>query len=375
MKFSKQEDHSIIVETNNKHEDLYMTLKIGLEMAVYEAQLLLDYAAKQGLKIEENSVKSIIHLKVLLQEGQWTSEDEINFWVAFSSLAEMVKPVTIASLKASTEQYSNKSRGPLTRKGQNVSPASRAVRRYRNWTVYTLVVLLIIQIYWLVGSKVIIDLEELPKKISNNALEIVKLRGLMQKSNPTEDGDNEINDYLSQITRLELEIKNYQNQAETSDAILSKWNKFWQTLLNPMRLVTFAQVNQASPSLIGKIADQTSAEFVIQILQFYLLPLLYGLLGACTYVLRVLSHEIHRLTYSTDSDIRYRLRLYLGVLSGLVVAWFFSGEGIAFGLESFPPLALAFFAGYSVEVIFAIMDKFISNFSSDAFQPQGTQSK
>ena len=51
----------------------------------------------------------------------------------------------------------------------------------------------------------------------------------------------------------------------------------------------------------------------------YLLPLLYGLLGAFTFGLRSLSIETQRLTYSRASNTKYRLRIYMGALDGLVV--------------------------------------------------------
>jgi len=103
-----------------------------------------------------------------------------------------------------------------------------------------------------------------------------------------------------------------------------------------------------------------SASFALEALQIYFLPLLYGLLGACTYVLRQLSMEVKQLTYSRVSEIRYGLRLALGALGGMAISWFIKPDD-ASGLASLGPLALAFLTGYNVELLFAIMDKIINS--------------
>jgi len=90
--------------------------------------------------------------------------------------------------------------------------------------------------------------------------------------------------------------------------------------------------------------------------------LLYGLLGACTYVLRALLNDIRALTYTHKSFIGYKVRVVLGTLSGLAISWFFPPSADI--LKTLSPLALAFLAGYSVEILFAAMDKFVSAFSA-----------
>ena len=66
--------------------------------------------------------------------------------------------------------------------------------------------------------------------------------------------------------------------------------------------------------------------FVLQTIQTYILPLLYGLLGAYAYVLIQISKEIKLLTYLEALNVNYRLRLQLGALSGLAVGWFINPD-------------------------------------------------
>ena len=113
-----------------------------------------------------------------------------------------------------------------------------------------------------------------------------------------------------------------------------------------------------------------AGSITLEALSVFLLPLLYGLLGACAYVLRSLTVEIRTYTYRNQSDIRFRLRLYLGALSGFAVAWFVNSKTAPTLAESITPLALAFLAGYSVEIVFAAMDALIDTFSKERSQTQ-----
>ena len=82
--------------------------------------------------------------------------------------------------------------------------------------------------------------------------------------------------------------------------------------------------------------------------------------------MRSLSNEIADLTYSKASDVRFRLRVVLGMLSGITVGLILSPEALPSSLSAITPLALAFLAGYSVELLFSAMDRLISAFSSEA---------
>ena len=110
------------------------------------------------------------------------------------------------------------------------------------------------------------------------------------------------------------------------------------------------------------IIARAQLDMLLVFLSGYLLPMLYGLLGACD-VLRQLSDEISKLTYTRDARIRYSLRLSIGLLAGLAVGWFIKpGAGDA-SLISLSPLALAFIAGYGSDLFFAALDKIVHAFT------------
>jgi hypothetical protein len=109
------------------------------------------------------------------------------------------------------------------------------------------------------------------------------------------------------------------------------------------------------------------SRFPLEVMQSYVLPLLYGLLGALAFVLRSLVKEIKNLTFTPESRIGYGLRIFLGMVMGLMVRWFFGG-GEASGsltmldsLKELSPLAVSFIAGYGVELVFSAMDGIVAS--------------
>jgi hypothetical protein len=87
-----------------------------------------------------------------------------------------------------------------------------------------------------------------------------------------------------------------------------------------------------------------------------IVPMLFGAIGACTYVLRTISQQILDVTFASTSPIRHSVRVFVGALAGFAV-----GLGVVTdsGLST---AALAFVAGYAVEPVFATMDSIADKF-------------
>lgn len=103
--------------------------------------------------------------------------------------------------------------------------------------------------------------------------------------------------------------------------------------------------------------------FILAFLDSYILPVLYGLLGASAYVLRSTVKDTESGIYSVDSRRNYFLRLALGTLAGLIVGWFvILLPGQTF-LASISPFAISFLVGYNIEILFSWMDGFIMKYT------------
>ena len=104
------------------------------------------------------------------------------------------------------------------------------------------------------------------------------------------------------------------------------------------------------------VKQMQTAKIALATLLTYLLPILYGALGASAFIVRSLAERIRAITYTAESNVGYELRFYLGAVAGLSIVWFTSGERGADTsgmLQSLSPLALAFLAGFSVELLFS----------------------
>lgn len=94
------------------------------------------------------------------------------------------------------------------------------------------------------------------------------------------------------------------------------------------------------------------------------LPLLLGWLGAHAWVLRQLTSAIAARTLAKGSMLSTLVRLSLGALAGFASSWLLTPEMVAgVQLKNVPAWALAFVAGYGIELVFAFMDRIIAAFT------------
>jgi hypothetical protein len=357
-----------------------------LTLAIHDAEALLAYAAQTGaLKKDEDVATPIVEIKRLLAQNAVTEESEVSFWRSLSALSAAVRPVTADSLRATNGVF----RGTIVSLllGRRTPPAAeRAVRRYRRWAMGTLLCLVAIQIYYLVGSTVIADIERIPTEVDEVHTALLKA----QRQSPSAASTSGTSDEV--IGDLLAKEDTYEARLETSYGVLAQWNQVWLAVISPwsvwhgdqhgpasMTAGASTLINAAVGSLgsngasthaasvkeilKGRIITETTARFALSSIQSYLLPFLYGFLGTCLYILRSLSSEIKSRSFS--SEVGYRLRMPLGALAGVAVAWFITPETTPALVKSLSPLALAFLAGYSVEVLFSGMDRFISAFSTE----------
>jgi hypothetical protein len=85
---------------------------------------------------------------------------------------------------------------------------------------------------------------------------------------------------------------------------------------------------------------------------------LLGMLGACTYVVRMISEQVRDSTFTSTSGLRHLLRVVLGSIVGIIITVLWtkgSPDGISVS-------ALSFIAGYSIEPVFATFDTFAEKF-------------
>jgi hypothetical protein len=254
-----------------------------------------------------------------------------------------------------------------------VSLASRTSARYLAILFSLLLIAVPLQLYAWIYSIEAKKTDDLIASIENVA---VKLRGL----------------YISlsaETTNLQPE-KWSKEQVTTATSILDEaelWNNEIDRLEYHVRVLNDLSFNrEAAPStslpkataslqwyeaygavntrsqreILTAINIEATAGLIAGVILSFLLPILFGMIGALTFVIRTMSEQIKASTFSTTSPIRHLMRVTLGALGGVVVGLF---SNLSNQL-TLPPLAIAFLAGYGVEALFSMFDGFIAKFKS-----------
>jgi hypothetical protein len=104
---------------------------------------------------------------------------------------------------------------------------------------------------------------------------------------------------------------------------------------------------------------------LLTVIGTYLLPMLYGFLGSAASVIRDFSRKMRDSTFAPRDLTLTVVRLALGILAGASVGLFFTpttaaqGDAMPTGAVALSASALAFLAGYGVEVLFLMLDSAI----------------
>lgn len=363
----------------------------ALGQCVRDAELLAGYAGRFGVAIEDKVLKGISSARELFKQGLLRGDAEAEFYQNFIGLSKAVYPVTVQSLRSCIVERDFR-KFVFWRRTQTA--ADSILDAYRIWGFIALITLMVVQTYWVVGSFLTANIpmfSEDPKVFlqalseraiwsttdSSNApaaeasqtqatAENNKdVEGKTEKPRAKEDDHNADQNAKivdAKVSRA-MEVMKKAKQ-DTYEWLLDIWaspgvviatTSDW--VLHPVH----GDANASSGWLSGTVGKE-----VLNVVQTYVLPPLYGWVGAVAYVLRRLISEINARTYQENSNTSYNLRVYLGVLAGLAIGWFLAPDEKTNGnvLHVLSPLALAFLAGYSVELLFSAMDKLLEAFST-----------
>ena len=144
---------------------------------------------------------------------------------------------------------------------------------------------------------------------------------------------------------------------------LGDWNiiSYRLTYALPIRWLGERQPLPADLSEERWDASELRASAVMAGFTGFVLPMLLGLLGAFTYVYRDLDRRVQTATLVPGDSLHGTLRILLGtILGGLLGVVWTNGQPIQLEGVALSLTALAFFVGYSVEVVFQTLDTIIS---------------
>jgi hypothetical protein len=307
--------------------------------AVARARSLMKRAVEKSFQIPSDVVAAVTdaHHSVGRDGGFADAELETRFWNAYGLLS-------------------------------SIGPVEVARRRYKAWFYVLLTMLLIFQLYYLAGSLISKRLTDIEAEWQRPAAAPAATSGgdaaRTDAANP--------GDAWTQLRRRATSKANY-----VLGTSLMPWFKEFPepkpSADNPASAMPMPRLFPPSIELEARnyMKMKGELEVVLCSLSGYILPLLYGALGAFAFILRKLSDPVGKLTYAYDTRVSYTLRVHIGALGGLAVGWFINGNAplsglggsASSGLIALSPLALAFAAGYASDLLFTALDKVVAAFS------------
>jgi len=318
---------------------------------------MIGYAARYAVTIPTEAIRTVTTVKEACGKGTVTAEQEANFYGAFNEISKAIAPVTPASLDACLTEFKVKSkwwRG--SNEATGMTYAKLAVQRSHRLAFIALIVLLVVQVYWVIGATLVSSIPELNRKESQPPF----ADSARTSPAPSPWATPAPSTSTVETATAADEAK---SKEETKLWLLSIWSTPWRWV--PDVLARFQSTNAGSFELKNEWWQLgICAQFALNILQAYVLPLLYGWVGAMAYVMRSLISSVQNRTFRREHEVEYNLRTYLGLLSGLAIGWFVGSGVTQEGVASLAPAAISFLAGYSVEILFSTMDRLVAAFGS-----------
>jgi hypothetical protein len=353
--------------SENQAEDLSYEQVDELRKALPDVELMLRYASAKCIDVDEDAIRVLVGCMHDENTSRWTVEREVQFWLAYKKLAKSIAPVDVGSIKSIHPTFAQKTSllMRLLSAKDKLTAAQAASTTYKFFGIFVLLLVMILQIYSLIGSSLLS--RNLTTETAYDSLEvkIIQLKDTVRERQ-------------TEQSLLQKELHNKRIQMEASFSLLYRWHQTWKIIVFPWTI--FQESNDEDAYMTGADTHEQKkkkfitltirAIFPLKVMNSYLLPLLWGCLGACAYVLRKLAFEIQQMSFNREDSINYNLRIQLGALSGLVIGWFLmpNADNInpqnAVSIYTLSPLALSFLSGYSIELLFSAMDRLIATFTN-----------
>ena len=340
-----------------------------IERALKNLRLLIYSASENAISISDEHLLTVMECKKLISEGSIPPAKEANFWIAYRSIAEEVHPITISSILATYDPHQgetgfirriiNPSAAPLSR---------RCAAQYKLISVATLILLIAVQVYWYIGYTLTNDISAQNRQLSDLQTQLYQVQIELENSDASR-----VDPRYQRLSELQIGIQEHSDWKDAAVNHLQNWNTVWSSMdlltLQPWQIETYSSF----PTEVQRRIQFVAAGNILQAISGYILPILYGLIGACFYILRQLPKEIEDLTFSMNSYIGYSLRMAQGPLAGIIISYFFTSEqnvtpnansafqfhNVDSNLSALGPLALCFLAGYSIEFLFKFLDRIL----------------
>ena len=312
------------------------TLTDTEKSALNDLGFLTRFAAENVEKLDMQLLRDVAEARDAAEKGNWTPEVSQKFWSAFNTLCLLIRPVTMDCLTATRQRFA--SFNWFRFRKEPVSLAARSSRRYLFLLFFFITVSLALQLYvWLCTMETKLIDSNLSKSQENAAA--LKTDYLKWNAEAT-DGLTHVSDadQRQQAEALQFRADNLNSDLERlrSEAcvlreitdVIDGLGRTGGARARREYLCAATQEQNRLPSAqdpgpsgvvnsytqvlerYSTIKDQSlmsqeRANFSVGIIVSFILPLLLGTIGAIAYVIREMSNQISRATFSESSPIRH----------------------------------------------------------------------
>ncbi|SDC60071.1 hypothetical protein SAMN05444679_10476 [Variovorax sp. CF079] len=356
---------------------------------VDDAMKLLRHAAStKSPDIDDDLRNAIISTHDLVGRHAATLEDEQKFFKAYQELTRKLAPVTAETLQASMQRLPPLS-SLLQLRGNFMTRMSGMTWGRFIHAVLFVVVLIMAALalgHQTIGSAALARHKALSDDITKLADDRVKLQAAMFDKQALSDRDrsepgspaaralaNAVRQAGDELVVKADQKKQLESERDGIPPTLARWEqrpcntwllKAWLCLDSGNGNggnVRNGNGNGNGTTSAAEVLD--SARTTLDRLNRIVLPLLFGLLGSYSHLLRNISLEIRAQQFAPHSSLHHIARLSLGALAGIASTWLLTPQQV--GLSSSLPIwTLAFVAGYGTELVFAFMDRIILAFKA-----------
>ena len=290
--------------------------------ALSKAGDMLQFAVQNSKDLPKEIIAAITAAIGANQTNSWDDTVAANFWSAFNHLCALIKPVTWETISTSVTSVQ---RSVLFRSLKPISIAQQTANLY-------LILLSILLIAAVIFAFALSTANNLKVEITSLVTSLDQLT-----KNVTDKADalnaSKQSDFAQQTTDRKALQDALTQHSTLVDQLIQKTD-------NMMRIISFgtrkvkSQLGTYAPVKdLDEARTQISDYFVTRrfvssyidseavyagVISSSLLPIILGLMGACSYIVRLISDQIKDTSFSKTSPIRHRVRLILGGLAGVV---------------------------------------------------------
>jgi hypothetical protein len=319
-----------------------------LAQAAEDAAGLLYYAVATGREVSPAVRDPIVQAQRAVTAGRPIADaEEAEFLAAYAKLAAMVHPTTAATLRATSRTV----RRPWVWRLFSDEPISEAQRvAYRFGLLALVLIIVIAGGEW---TRTFINAVVTDQAEYTRVREELRTARAAQKrfeeqiallDRERQSGADGVRASLVR-QREELDVRvQFLNDREAN--LSRRIQAGYETL---DRILPFVNWNELR-NVITPVAT---------LMAVLILPVLYGALGTCAFVLRTVYAEMVERSFDGRRTGEFMVRIFLGMLSGVSLQWLLVREGQAIP-GGVTPAVLAFLGGYGVELLFAAIDRILS---------------